>query len=146
MKNLRVLIAESHDDTRALYADYLIFSGFDVIPAATTDEALAHIAEVDVVVTGIGVHGSVDGIGLVRQVRANPRTTALPTLVLTAYVLDSNRKLALSAGADAFLIKPCLPCDLARAIRRTLRCRRLPGRARPSRSPAAHSHRGRATA
>jgi len=41
-------------------------------------------------------------------------------VVLTGHVLDNARRRALDAGADEFCTKPCLPADLAAAVKRHL--------------------------
>jgi two-component system, cell cycle response regulator DivK len=115
-----VLIVESHDDTRELYADYLTATGFAVATAATTDDALTKAADAMVIVTGISVSGSVNGIGFIQRVRADSMTATTPIIVVTAHTQPSDRERAISAGADAFLPKPCLPARLVKHVRRVL--------------------------
>lgn len=125
---LRVVLVESHDDTRELYADYLRYAGFDVLPVNATDAALAHAHNADAVVTDLAVHGSFDGIELVRRVRRTDEGARTAIVVLTAYVLDTYRMHALHAGADVFLPKPCLPEVLAAELRRAVALNRRPKR------------------
>ena len=96
--------------------------------ANTTDEALNRAAEVDVIVTGVQVPGSFDGLELVRRLRADVRTESKLIIVLTAWALHPSREQALAAGCDIFLAKPCLPDTLEREIRRGLVGRRRRGR------------------
>ncbi len=107
----KILIVESHDDTRELYSEHLRFCGFNVLVASTADEALVKAASADAIVTGIAIHGSFDGIELIRQVRRNDATTRTPIVVLTAHAFEWHREQAFAAGASAFLSKPC-PLDL----------------------------------
>ncbi len=116
----RVLLVDSYDDTRELYAESLKFFGFDVVTDIATDDALRHAGNVDAVVTGIAVKGSMDGIELVRRLRRAEATARKAIIVLTAHTLDSHRRQAITAGADAFLPKPCLPGVLAEELRRVL--------------------------
>ena len=122
----RVLLVESYDDTRDMIAEYLRLSGFVVMPVASTDDAAAWYDEADAVVTGIGVKGTMDGLGLVRALRRAPATARTPIVVVTAHAFDRSRIQALNAGADVFLPKPCFPDDLVSAIRRTLALNRVP--------------------
>ncbi len=112
-----VLLVESHADTRELYEEYLTFAGFRVETAATTDEAIARARAADVIVTGLSVRGSVDGLGLVSRLRQDVAHGGTPIIVLTAWPLASHRARALAAGADRFLAKPCLPDTLLAHVR-----------------------------
>jgi len=113
-----VLLLEPHADSRELYVSFLRHVGLRVVAPETTDQALrfAHIA--DILITGIRVNGSEDGLGLVRRVRARRSAKQLPIVVLTACALASDEIAAKAAGCDVFLTKPCLPGELVRTIRK----------------------------
>jgi DNA-binding response OmpR family regulator len=68
-----------------MYAEYLCAHGFRVHEAATTDSALALVDNCDLVITGLLVPGSIDGVELITRVRA--KHSALPIIVVTACVL-----------------------------------------------------------
>jgi DNA-binding response OmpR family regulator len=118
-----VLLVESRRDDRSMYTEYLRLRGFTVLEADTTDEALFHAVQSDVIVTGVRVNGSFDGLELVRKLRADASTQSKPIIVLTAWAFEPSRQLALAAGCDIFLTKPCLPEMLATESRRALRLR-----------------------
>ena len=118
-----VLLVDSARDNRAMYAEFLKVFGFRTLQAATTRRALALAPKADVVVTGVRVNTAYDGLDLVRRLHAEPRTSNAAVIVLTAYAFDFARRLAMSAGCDAFLTKPCLPEDLLSEIRRVLQSR-----------------------
>lgn len=113
---MRVLLVESHADTRELYAEFLEFAGFAVITADTTDAAADRAGQADVIVTGIHVRGTADGLALIRTIRCDPATAKVPVIVLTASAYPEDVERAHEAGCDMFLSKPCLPADLAIAI------------------------------
>lgn len=119
----RVLIVHHSVDDRAMYADYLQASGFEVLEADTTDSALALALETDIVVTGLLVPGTFDGIELVRRVRQDHRTRDKGIIVVTAAVTERHRDAARQAGCDAFLPKPCLPDLLVAEVQRVLSAR-----------------------
>jgi CheY-like chemotaxis protein len=48
----------------------------------------------------------VDGLSLVRTLRSNPGWRRIPTVVVSARVMDLDRQAATDAGADDFLEKP----------------------------------------
>jgi two-component system response regulator len=50
--------------------------------------------------------GGMDGFDLIRFVRSQPSLRALPIVVLTSSGLDRDRQLALSLGANEFMVKP----------------------------------------
>jgi len=120
-----VLLVDSSHDDRAMYADYLRVCGFEPTEVDTTDDAVTLAADADVIVTGIRVHGSFDGLELIRRLRRDQRTSSKPILCLTACAFEPDRRRALSAGCDAFLPKPCLPDMLVRELRRALAARSL---------------------
>ena len=111
-----VLLVESHDDSRDMYADHLRSCGFTVQTAITTDEALMRARNADVIVTEIRVRGSFDGVGLVGRLRADGETNGTPIIVLTACAFDTDRKRARAAGCNVFLSKPCLPDRLVTEV------------------------------
>ncbi len=113
-----MVLVESHDDTRALYAEYLRQHGYTVRTAATTDQALELSAGAAAVITGLGVRGSFDGLELIGRIRADAASPRTPIIVLTAHSFEEHRRRALEAGADVFLAKPCLPEELLAEVER----------------------------
>ena len=115
-----------------MYAEYLCAHGFRVREAATTDSALALVDNCDLVITGLLVPGSIDGVELITRVRA--KHSALPIIVVTACVLRTIHDAARTAGCDELLTKPCFPEHLLESVWRLLETpperRRLPVRAR----------------
>jgi CheY-like chemotaxis protein len=114
------MLVEGRQDDRAMYAEYLRTVGLTVVEVGDAGEALRRMPEVDLVVTGVRVPGSFDGLELVRRVRADARLAGMPVIVLTAAVLNVEGEQAATAGCDRFLAKPCLPETLLTEIRRLL--------------------------
>ena len=118
-----VLIVEDHVDTRLMYADYLRFTGLTVTEArdALTGVAKAIAFRPNVIVMDLMLPG-VDGWEAIRRLRTNTETARLPIIVITGHEhKDYLRHAAIAAGADAYLIKPCLPSRLGSEIQRVLR-------------------------
>ena len=115
-----VLLVEPKDDNRDMFAEYLQACGLTVLTADTTDDGLIRAANADVIVTGIRMPGSCDGIEFVRRLRNADGTKEKPIIVLTACALESDQRRALSAGCDTFLAKPCLPDRLESDVRAAL--------------------------
>jgi CheY-like chemotaxis protein len=115
-----VLFVDDDSATREGYVKYLANSGYDVTPAATGGEALtlARTWAPNVIVLDLGLP-DIDGWEVARQLKAAPRTVAIPIIALTGADLPHERVSAMRAGCDRHLTKPCPPAALVDAI---LRC------------------------
>jgi CheY-like chemotaxis protein len=91
-----------------MYAECLRGCGFTVTTTDSTDDRLRRASNADVIVAGIRVHGSFDGVGLVGRLRHADETKQTPIIVLTACASESDRQRAQAAGSSVFLTKPCL--------------------------------------
>jgi CheY-like chemotaxis protein len=92
-----------------MYAEYLRSDGFRVLELDEASPAADIASDADAIVTGIRLRGTLDGVELVRRLRADRRTRRKPIVVLSACAMPWDRRDALEAGCDAFLAKPCLP-------------------------------------
>jgi DNA-binding response OmpR family regulator len=97
-----------------MYAEYLRAFGFCVKEATTTDAAVAEIADCELLITGLLVPGSVDGVELIRRTRAHD--ASLPIVVVTACGMESIRDAARAAGCNQLLLKPCFPEHLLETV------------------------------
>ncbi|MFN2645286.1 MAG: response regulator [Burkholderiales bacterium] len=57
------------------------------------------------------------GLQATRQLRADPRTAAVPIIIVTSYALSGDEQKAKDAGATAYIAKPYSPRDLLSKIR-----------------------------
>ena len=113
-----VLVVDPFPDSLSMYGECLAGSGFEAITTGDADTAWSQVPAADIVVTGIRMSGSFDGVELVRRVRHEFPTK--PVIVLTACVTHTHRERAEAAGCDVFLPKPCEPDTLIAEIRRLL--------------------------
>ena len=60
------------------------------------------------------------GFEVLKQIRANPATRALPVLVLTAKGQQQDRRIAEELGADSFVTKPYANAEVVDAVRALL--------------------------
>jgi len=118
---VRVLFVDDDGATRAGYTEYLTALGYNVIPAATGNDALtaAQTLNLDVVVLDLGLP-DVDGWQVARTLKASAATAHLPIIALTGSDLPQERVSAMRAGCDRHLAKPCARADLLNAIQRAL--------------------------
>jgi two-component system phosphate regulon response regulator PhoB len=65
-----------------------------------------------------------DGIEVCRRLRADPNTSEIPVLMLTARAEEADRIKGLESGADDYLVKPFSPRELIARLRALLRRRR----------------------
>jgi CheY-like chemotaxis protein len=114
-----VLFVDDDSSTRGGYTTYLTKAGYDVNPAANGQEALALASTwaPNVIVLDLGLP-DIDGWEVARQLKADPRTAAVPIIALTGADLPHERVSAMRAGCDRHLSKPCSPTDLVDAIQR----------------------------
>jgi CheY-like chemotaxis protein len=116
-----ILLVEDFDDARELYAICLRASGYEVIEAATGDEAvaLARSAAPDLILMDMLLPG-IDGWQATAELKQDPRLKHVPIVALTAHALSDERERVSKLGCDGFLAKPCLPPDLIRTVDRIL--------------------------
>lgn len=98
--------------------------GWTVIEAPSGDAALALVREQppDLLLLDLDFgEGGTDGLEVLRQLRADRRTAAVPVVILTATQDPDIRTRAMALGADEFLTKPFGPLDLLASMRGILR-------------------------
>ncbi len=112
------------DDMRlsAMVGDYLRSHGYQVSSApslALGRDMLARQA-CDALILDLMLPDG-DGLDLCRELRASPKTKALPLLMLSARGEPTDRIVGLEVGADDYLPKPFEPRELLARVRALLR-------------------------
>jgi PAS domain S-box-containing protein len=103
----------------------LVQAGFDVLEAATGEEAVsvAGAREPDLIVLDVNLP-DINGLEVCARLRADPRTASIPVLHLTAtYATSEHWAAALDRGADGYLTEPVEPVVLVATVRALLRAR-----------------------
>lgn len=101
----RILYVEDHDDTRVLMAILLKNAGFDVIEASDGIEALekAKAEQFDLYLLD-HTFPDASGVTICKALREfDPHT---PILFYSARAMEEERREAINAGAQDYLIKP----------------------------------------
>ena len=103
----RLLVVDDNAVNRALLADTLVPMEFAVDQAENGEVALrqAETSQPDLVLTDI-VMPVMDGLELIRRLRAHAVLRSLPIVVISASATDADQVAALQSGANAFLGKP----------------------------------------
>lgn len=102
----RILILEDEENIRSFIVVNLAQAGYDVLEAATGEEALARLREhpdVSVVVCDVMLP-DIDGFEVCRRIRALGSNIGI--IMLTALSQESNKITGLTAGADDYVTKP----------------------------------------
>ena len=116
-----ILVAEDDRDVALLITEMLRNEGYICAWAGDGQEALEMIEKhmPQLLVTDI-MMPRMDGIELIRNIRANDVSKHLPIIVVSARTDDEDRLAGLDAGAEVYLGKPFLSRELLLRINRML--------------------------
>jgi DNA-binding response OmpR family regulator len=116
-----ILCADDDEDILALVALRLERAGFRVVRATDGESALALARELQPSVAVLDVMmPRLTGIEVIRELRADPSTSGLRTILLSARVQESDIGHGLDAGADAYLAKPFRAPELVELVQKLL--------------------------
>ncbi len=124
-----VLVADDNADMREYLTRLLHRAGYEVRAVNDGRMALesARARQPDLVVSDV-MMPRLDGLSLVAALRADPRTMAVPVLLLSARAGQEASGEGLRAGADDYLVKPFAAADLLARVRANVDLARLRGR------------------
>jgi two-component system, cell cycle response regulator DivK len=116
-----ILIAEDNPTNRELLRELLEIRGYTVAEARDGQQALAMVEQTppDILLLDIGMP-QLDGFGVVRKLRENPRFASLPVVAVTAYAMQGDREKILNSGFDGYLSKPVNSASLVQELDRLL--------------------------
>ncbi len=116
-----ILVVDDNAVIRRLTSVMLRRAGHTPVAAEGAAEALHVLAEtpVELALLDLAMPG-VDGLTLLKQLRADPRYHDLPIIMLTASAQDQDRLDARAAGANDFLNKPASSAELLETVNRWL--------------------------
>ena len=115
----RVLVADDEDDIRALVAVAVRRAGCTVVGSVGDGDAALTQARAelpDLTVLDVSMPGRT-GLEVCTELRADPATTAVRVLLLSAGASAEDVARGLAAGADAYLPKPFTVAGLVAEVR-----------------------------
>ena len=106
----KVLLVDDAGTVRKFIHWSLRSSDIETLQAGDGLEALEILRRgpVDLAIVDLNMPG-MDGIELTRSIRAMPERRDLPILMLTTEKREEERRIALDAGVNAYLVKPSTP-------------------------------------
>ena len=120
MPKNRILLVDDNEDVRAVFQEGLENHGFEVVPAASVNEALRLISteDFDVLLSDLHMPDAGDGFTVVSAMRhAHPNAV---TLVLSGYPALQEAMSAILLEADEVLVKPIGLSEITEIIKKKL--------------------------
>lgn len=101
------MTADDSPSMRQMISFTLRGAGFDVVEAVDGQDALTKLtgAPVSMLITDLNMP-NIDGIELIRQVRALPQYKYVPIIMLTTESQDEKKQAGKAAGASGWIVKP----------------------------------------
>jgi DNA-binding response OmpR family regulator len=120
-----ILIVEDDTAIRKFAARVLELEGYRVLQAEHGDAGLrlARSIRVDLILLDLRMPER-DGWSVLEEVKSDMELMAIPVVVFTASVAESQREKALRMGAANYLVKPMSAASLNEAVTHILRCGR----------------------
>ncbi len=104
---MKILVVDDDRTTRKILGLYLKSKGYEVEYAENGIDAMEKLGMVNVnlVMTDLNMP-YMDGLELIRTIKADDNYKELPILMVTTEADEEEKKKAMDAGADGYLIKP----------------------------------------
>jgi two-component system, chemotaxis family, chemotaxis protein CheY len=116
-----ILAVDDSASIRQMVSFTLKGAGYNVVEAADGEEGLARAKEgsVNLVLTDQNMP-KMDGLSLVRALRALPQYAGTPILMLTTESSDAMKASGKAAGATGWMVKPFDPPKLLEVVKKVL--------------------------
>ena len=115
----RIMAVDDSRTMREMVVFTLKQAGYDVAAADDGDTALAALKTmpVDLIITDLNMP-KMDGVTLIRTLRADPKWRTTPILMLTTESDATKKAAGRAAGATGWIVKPFDPEKLIDVVRR----------------------------
>ena len=127
MASQKILIVEDDRDIAEMIVYNLKKEGWHTFVASDGEEALrlSRRQKPDCMVLDVMLPG-IDGLEVLRRLRGDQATAAMPVIMLTAKSQETDKIIGLEVGADDYMTKPFSPRELIARIKAVLRRFRSP--------------------
>ena len=117
-----ILAVDDSASMRQMVSFTLRSAGYEVVEAVDGEDAIekARSRDFNLVLTDQNMP-RLDGIGLTRKLRDNPKFKCTPILILTTESSDQMKQAGRAAGATGWLVKPFDPAKLIEVIGKVIR-------------------------
>jgi two-component system cell cycle response regulator DivK len=121
MSDKTILNVEDNEFNRKIVRQLLAKTSYRLREANDGEAgmALARESPPDLILMDIQLP-KISGLEATRQLKNDPRTAAVPIIVITSFALSGDEQKAKDAGATAYLAKPYSPRELLAKIREIL--------------------------
>lgn len=124
MAKEKILVIEDEEDIQELLKFNLAKEGYQVLLAGTGEaglqQAMTHLP--DLILLDLMLP-KIDGLEVCKRIRAHPKASVIPIIMLTAKGEESDVVTGLEVGADDYIVKPFSPKVVIARIRNLLRRR-----------------------
>jgi PAS domain S-box-containing protein len=117
-----ILVVDDQLQNIELLEAYLIPQGYEIVRAASGEEALAKLSgdPIDLILLDVMMPG-IDGFEVTRKVRQDVKIRLLPIILVTALRETEDRVKGIEAGCDDFISKPVNKMELLARVRSLLK-------------------------
>jgi two-component system chemotaxis response regulator CheY len=117
----RIITVDDSASVRQMVSFTLKDAGYEVMEASDGRDALTKLngSSVHMVITDLNMP-NLDGIGLIKELRAQPAYKFIPIVMLTTESQDSKKQEGKSAGATGWIVKPFKSDQLLAVVRKVL--------------------------
>jgi two-component system, cell cycle response regulator DivK len=107
MANELILIVEDNEKNRKLVRDILQFKGYQTMESETAEEGIRLARERKPALVLMDFHlPGMNGIEALKVLRADPQTSSIPVLAVTASAMTEDRQRIMAAGFEGLQTKP----------------------------------------
>jgi len=115
-----ILAVDDSASIRQMVQFTLSDAGYTVIEAVDGKDAMGKLSDrPNLVITDLNMP-NLDGIGLIRGIRANPDCRGLPVIVLTTESQESRKQEAKAAGATGWIVKPFTKQQMLAVVKKVI--------------------------
>lgn len=117
----KIMTVDDSASVRQMVAMTLRNAGYDVVEASDGKDALSKLSgPVDMIITDLNMP-NMDGITLIRNVRAQSQYKFIPIVMLTTESQAEKKQDGKNAGATGWIVKPFKPDQLLAVVQKVLK-------------------------